>query len=142
MLFRSLCTESSSACQARAITREEVAAIVVTTSQLPLNSPNAYSDDDLSVYQMAINAIPYFGMNKCISGSFQFQPSETVSREQFVCILINGINAGLTNNIEGSSDKYSDIGASNFINEIKILGSKNVIPACSSINENFVHQEK
>ena len=137
-----LCTESSSACQARAITREEVAAIVVTTSQLPLNSPNAYSDDDLSVYQKAINAIPYFGMNKCISGSFQFQPSETVSREQFVCILINGINAGLTNNIEGSTDKYSDIGASNFINEIKILGSKNVIPACSSINEKFCPSRK
>ncbi|MDA2970293.1 MAG: peptidoglycan-binding protein, partial [Actinomycetota bacterium] len=137
-----LCIESSSACQAKAITREEVAAIVVTASQLPLTSPNAYSDDDLSVYQKAINAIPYYGMNKCISGSFQFQPTETVSREQFVCILVNGINAGSTNNLEGSTDLYSDIGASNFINEIKILGSKNVIPSCSSINEKFCPSRK
>jgi len=131
------CNETSSACQAKTLTREEAAAIIVTAAQLPLDSPNAYSDDDQSPYQKAINAIPYYGMNKCIGGPFQYQPSESVFRDQFACLLVVAINAGETGNISGSSDRYSDDGASNFTNEINILASTNSIPACSSLTDKF-----
>src|SRR6056300_1095127 len=131
------CNETSSACQAKTLTREEAAAIVVIAAQLPLDSPNAYSDDDQSPYQKAINAIPYYGMNKCIGGPFQYQPSESVFRDQFACLLVVAINAGETGNISGSSDRYSDDGASNFTNEINILASTNSIPACSSLTDKF-----
>ena len=131
------CNETSSACQAKTLTREEAAAIVVIAAQLPLDSPNAYSDDDQSPYQKAINAIPYYGMNKCIGGPFQYQPSESVFRDQFACLLVVAINAGDTDNLSGSVDKYSDDGASNFTNEINILASTNSIPACSSLTDKF-----
>ena len=131
------CNETSSACQAKTLTREEAAAIVVIAAQLPLDSPNAYSDDDQSPYQKAINAVPYYGMNKCFGGPFQYQPSESVFRDQFACMLVVAINAGATDNISGSIDKYSDDGASNFTNEINILASTNSIPACSSLSDKF-----
>ena len=131
------CNETSSACQAKTITREEAAAIVVVAGQLPLDAPNAYSDDDQSVYQKAINAVPYYGMNKCIGGPFQFQPSEPVFRDQFACMLVVAINAGNTNDLTESSDKYSDDGASKFTSEINLLASTNSIPGCSSISDKF-----
>ena len=127
------CNETSSACQAKTITREEAAAIVVIAGQLPLDAPNAYSDDDQSVYQKAINAVPYYGMNKCIGGPFQFQPSEPVFRDQFACMVIKSIKAGSTTELSGSTDKYSDEGASKWTNEINILAANDVIPSCSSI---------
>ena len=131
------CNETSSACQAKTITREEAAAIVVIAGQLPLDAPNAYSDDDQSVYQKAINAVPYYGMNKCIGGPFQFQPSEPVFRDQFACMLVVAINAGNTTDLTESNDKYSDDGASKFTSEINLLASTNAIPACSSISDKF-----
>ena len=131
------CNETSSACQAKTLTREEAAAIVATIGGVSLDAPNAYSDDDQSIYQKAINAIPYYGSQVCIGSPFQFQPTETVARDQFACMVIKSIKAGSTTELSGSVDKYSDEGASKWTNEINILAANDVIPACSSIQDKF-----
>jgi len=131
------CNETSSACQAKTLTREEAAAIVATIGGVSLDAPNAYSDDDQSIYQKAINAIPYYGSQVCIGSPFQFQPTETVARDQFACMVIKSIKAGSTAELSGSIDKYSDEGASKWTNEINILAANDVIPACSSIQDKF-----
>jgi peptidoglycan hydrolase-like protein with peptidoglycan-binding domain len=131
------CNETSSACQAKTLTREEAAAVVATIGGVSLDAPNAYSDDDQSIYQKAINAIPYYGSQVCIGSPFQFQPTETVARDQFACMVIKSIKAGSTTELSGSIDKYSDEGASKWTNEINILAANDVIPACSSIQDKF-----
>ena len=113
------CTQTSSGCQAKTLTREEAAAVVVTVGGLPLDSPNAYSDDDQSIYQKAINSLPYFGLQACFGSPFQFQPNEQVLRDEFACLLIKAINAGTTESLPGSEDKYTDIGASKWASNIK-----------------------
>ena len=43
------CNETSSACQAKTLTREEAAAVVTVIGGISLDAPNAYSDDDQSL---------------------------------------------------------------------------------------------
>ena len=131
------CNETSSACQAKTLTREEAAAVVATIGGVSLDAPNAYSDDDQSIYQRAINSLPYHGNQICLGGGVQFQPTETVARDQFACLLIKSIKAGSTTEFSGSADKYSDEGASSWTNEINILAANDLIPSCSSIQDKF-----
>ena len=131
------CNETSSACQAKTLTREEAAAVVATIGGVSLDAPNAYSDDDQSIYQRAINSLPYYGNQICLGGGVQFQPTETVARDQFACLLIKSIKAGSTTEFSGSADKYSDEGASSWTNEINILAANDLIPSCSSIQDKF-----
>ena len=131
------CNETSSACQAKTLTREEAAAVVATIGGVSLDAPNAYSDDDQSIYQRAINSLPYHGNQICLGGGVQFQPTETVARDQFACLLIKSIKAGSTTEFSGSVDKYSDEGASSWTNEINILAANDLIPSCSSIQDKF-----
>ena len=49
------CSETSSACQAKTLSRGEAAAIISIVGGIPLDAPNAYSDDDQSIYQQAFN---------------------------------------------------------------------------------------
>ena len=132
-----ICNETSSACQAKTISREEAAAVVTLVGGVSLDAPNAYSDDDQSVYQQATNALPYYGMHVCFGSPFQIQPSETVSRDELACLLVKSIRAGTTENLSGSVDKYSDEGASKWTNEINVLAANNVIPACSDLSDKF-----
>lgn len=136
------CSETSSACQAKTLTREEASAVITIVGGLPLNSPNAYSDDDQSIYQQAINALPYYGMQVCFGSPFQIQPIEYVTRDQFACLLVRAIKAGSTQNLTGSIDKYSDEGASKWTNEINTLAANDVIPSCSSISDKFCPSRK
>ena len=136
------CSETSSACQAKTLTREEAAAVVSIVGGVSLDAPNAYSDDDQSIYQKGINGLPYYGIQVCIGSPFQFQPTETVSRDQFACMLVKAIEAGSTSNLSGAIDVYSDEGASKWTNEINILAANNVIPACSSIADKFCPSRK
>ena len=136
------CTETSSACQAKSMTREVAAAVVTVIGGISLDAPNAYSDDDQSIFQKAINGIPYYGIQLCIGSPFQFQPTETVSRDQFACMLVKAIKAGSTTNLSGAIDKYSDEGASKWTNEINVLAANDVIPACSSIQDKFCPSRK
>ena len=73
------CSQSSTACQNKTITREEAAAVVAVTGGIPLDAPNAYSDDDQSIYQQAINGMPYYGMQVCFGSPFQYFPKEAVT---------------------------------------------------------------
>ena len=136
------CAETSSACQAKTLTREEAAAVVTVVGGVSLDAPNAYSDDDQSIFQKAINGIPYYGIQVCIDGGTQFQPTEAVSRDQFVCMLVKAITSGTTTNLLGAIDKYSDEGASKWTNEINVLAANDVIPACSSIQDKFCPSRK
>ena len=136
------CTETSSACQAKTMTREEAAAVVTVIGGISLDAPNAYSDDDQSIFQKAINGIPYYGIQVCIGSPFQFQPTETISRDQFACMLVKAITAGSTTNLSGAIDKYSDEGASKWTNEINVLAANDVIPACSSLQDKFCPSRK
>tara|TARA_B100000900_G_scaffold58102_1_gene43580 strand:- start:338 stop:3307 length:2970 start_codon:yes stop_codon:yes gene_type:complete len=136
------CSETSSACQAKTLTREEAAAVVSIIGGVSLDAPNAYSDDDQSIFQKGINGLPYYGIQVCIGSPFQFQPTETVSRDQFACMLVKAIEAGSTSNLSGAIDVYSDEGASKWTNEINILAANNVIPSCSSIADKFCPSRK
>ena len=137
-----ICNETSSACQAKTISREEAAAVVTVVGGVSLDAPNAYSDDDQSVYQQATNALPYYGMHVCFGSPFQIQPSETVSRDELACLLVKSIRAGTTENLSGSVDKYSDEGASKWTNEINVLAANDVIPACSDLSDKFCPSRK
>ena len=137
-----VCNETSSACQAKTISREETAAVVTVVGGVYLDAPNAYSDDDQSLYQQATNALPYYGMQVCFGSPFQIQPSETVSRDEFACLLVKSIRAGTTENLSGSVDKYSDEGASKWTNEINVLAANDVIPACSDLSDKFCPSRK
>ena len=137
-----VCNETSSACQAKTISREEAAAVVTVVGGVSLDAPNAYSDDDQSVYQQATNALPYYGMQVCFGSPFQIQPSETVSRDELACLLVKSIRAGTTENLSGSVDKYSDEGASKWTNEINVLAANDVIPACSDLSDKFCPSRK
>jgi peptidoglycan hydrolase-like protein with peptidoglycan-binding domain len=131
------CSETSSACQAKTLSRGEAAAIISIVGGIPLDAPNAYSDDDQSIYQQAFNNLPYYGMQVCFGSPFQIQPTEVVSREEFACLIVKAIKAGSTSNLSGSEDKYSDDGASKWGNEINTLAANQVIPPCSSIADKF-----
>ena len=137
-----ICSETSSACQAKTLSREEAAAVVTVVGGVPLDAPNAYSDDDQSIYQKATNALPYYGIQVCFGSPFQIQPSETVSRDELACLLVKSIKSGTTNNLSGSVDKYSDEGASKWTNEINILAANDVIPACSDVADKFCPSRK
>jgi SpoIID/LytB domain protein len=137
-----VCNETSSACQAKTISREEAAAVVTVVGGVSLDTPNAYSDDDQSLYQQATNALPYFGMHFCFGSPFQIQPSETVSRDELACLLVKSIRAGTTENLSGSIDKFSDEGASKWTNEINVLAANDVIPACSDLSDKFCPSRK
>ena len=136
------CSETSSACQAKILTREEAASIVAIVGGIPLDSPNAYSDDDTSLYQSAINGMPYFGMDVCLGTGLQYLPKEAVLRDQFACMIVRAIKAGTTKDLEGNSEKYSDIGASNFQSNINTLASNNVVPECSSLTDKYCPSRK
>ena len=137
-----VCNETSSACQAKTISREEAAAVVTVVGGVSLDAPNAYSDDDQSLYQQATNALPYYGMQVCFGSPFQIQPSETVSRDELACLLVKSIRAGSTENLSGSIDKFSDEGASKWTNEINVLAANDVIPACSDLSDKFCPSRK
>ena len=137
-----VCNETSSACQAKTISREEAAAVVTVVGGVSLDAPNAYSDDDQSLYQQATNALPYYGMQVCFGSPFQIQPSETVSRDELACLLVKSIRAGTTENLSGSIDKFSDEGASKWTNEINVLAANDVIPACSDLSDKFCPSRK
>ena len=137
-----VCNETSSACQAKTISREEAAAVVSVVGGVSLDAPNAYSDDDQSIYQQATNALPYYGMQICFGSPFQIQPSETVSRDELACLLVKSIRAGTTENLSGSVDKYSDEGASKWTNEINVLAANDIIPACSDLSDKFCPSRK
>ena len=137
-----VCNETSSACQAKTISREEAAAVVTVVGGVSLDAPNAYSDDDQSLYQQATNALPYYGMQVCFGSPFQIQPSETVSRDELACLLVKSIKAGTTENLSGSIDKFSDEGASKWTNEINVLAANDVIPACSDLSDKFCPSRK
>ena len=137
-----VCNETSSACQAKTISREEAAAVATVIGGVSLDAPNAYSDDDQSVYQQATNALPYYGMQVCFGSPFQIQPSETVSRDELACLLVKSIRAGTTENLSGSVDNYSDEGASKWTNEINVLAANEVIPACSDLSDKFCPSRK
>ena len=109
---------------------------------VPLDAPNAYSDDDQSIFQQPINGMPYYGMHVCFGSPFQIQPAESVSREEFACLLVKSIQAGTTSNLVGSVDKYSDEGASKWTNQINTLAANDVIPPCSSLNDKFCPSRK
>tara|TARA_B100002051_G_scaffold259825_1_gene279716 strand:- start:1869 stop:4832 length:2964 start_codon:yes stop_codon:yes gene_type:complete len=137
-----VCNETSSACQAKTISREEAAAVVSVVGGVSLDAPNAYSDDDQSIYQQATNALPYYGMQICFGSPFQIQPSETVSRDELACLLVKSIRAGTTENLSGSVDKYSDEGASKWTNEINVLAANDIMPACSDLSDKFCPSRK
>lgn len=136
------CSETSTACQAKSLTREEAAAMTAVVGGVPLDAPNAYSDDDQSIFQQPINGMPYYGMHVCFGSPFQIQPAESVSREEFACLLVKSIQAGTTSNLVGSVDKYSDEGASKWTNQINTLAANDVIPPCSSLNDKFCPSRK
>jgi SpoIID/LytB domain protein len=127
------CSQSSTACQNKTITREEAAAVVAVTGGIPLDAPNAYSDDDQSIYQQAINGMPYYGMQVCFGSPFQYLPKEAVTRDEFACMLTKAIKAGTATDLTGSSDPYSDEGASKWTSSIYTLAANDIIPACSSL---------
>ncbi len=136
------CDGNSSGCQAKTLTREEAAAIITVVGGIPQDSPNAYSDDDTSIYQSAINGLPYYGMQVCFGSPFEILPKETVARDEFACLLVRSIKAGTTSNLSGSVDKYSDEGASKWTGNIHTLAANDVIPACSSISDKFCPSRK
>ena len=86
--------------------------LLLVTGGIPLDAPNAYSDDDQSIYQQAINGMPYYGMQVCFGSPFQYLPKEAVTRDEFACMLTKAIKAGSATDLTGSSDPYSDEGAS------------------------------
>ena len=136
------CSQSSTACQNKTITREEAAAVVAVTGGVPLDAPNAYSDDDQSIYQQAINGMPYYGMQVCFGSPFQYLPKESVTRDEFACMLTRAINAGTADNLTGSSDPYSDEGGSKWTTSIYTLAANEIIPACSSLSDKFCPSRK
>ena len=136
------CSQSSTACQNKTITREEAAAVVAVTGGIPLDAPNAYSDDDQSIYQKAINGMPYYGMQVCFGSPFQYLPKESVSRDEFACMLTKAVKAGTANNLTGSTDPYSDEGGSNWTSSIYTLAANDIIPACSSLADKFCPSRK
>ena len=81
--------------------------------------------------------MPYFGLQACFGSPFQFQPNEQVLRDEFACLLIKAINAGTTESLPGSEDKYTDIGASKWASNIKTLAANDIIPNCSSVEDKF-----
>ena len=136
------CTQSSSACQNKTISREEAAAVVAVTGGIPLDAPNAYSDDDQSIYQKAINGMPYYGMEVCFGSPFQYLPKESVTRDEFACMLTKAIKAGTANDLTGSTDPYSDEGASKWTSSIYALAANDIIPSCSSLADKFCPSRK
>ncbi len=97
------CDGNSSGCQAKTLTREEAAAIVTVVGGIPQDSPNAYSDDDQSIYQSAINGLPYYGMQVCFGSPFEILPKETVSRDEFACLLVRSIASYIIDKLVGKS---------------------------------------
>ena len=136
------CSETSTACQAKILTREEAAAVVAIVGGIPLDAPNAYSDDDTSIYQSAINGMPYYGMQVCFRSPFEYLPKEAVLRDQFACMIVRAMKAGTAADLEGSTDKFSDIGASGFQSNINTLAANDVVPECSSLTDKFCPSRK
>ena len=136
------CSNNASACQAKIITREEAAAVITVVGGFTLDKPNNYSDDDESIYEKAINVVPFYGMQVCFNSPSQYLPIESVLREQFACLLHRAIKAGPTDDLEGILDPYSDDGGSAHQTAIHTLTANDLIPACSSISDKFCPSRK
>ena len=55
---------------------------------------------------------------------------------------VKSIQAGTTDNLNGSIDKYSDEGASKWTNQINILAANDIFPPCSSLEDKFCPSRK
>ena len=51
-------------------------------------------------------------MEVCFGSPFQYLPKESVTRDEFTCMLGRAITAGTADNLKGSADPYSDEGGS------------------------------
>ena len=136
------CEETATACQAKVLTREEAAAISVITGQISLTYPNAYSDDDQSIYQSAINGLPYHGIHICLDTGIGFLPNDGLGRDEFACLIVKSFKAGESNELTGTSDPYTDDGGTSWDKEIHILANYNLIPSCSSLSEKVCPSRK
>ena len=136
------CVETSSACQAKTLTREEAASIVITSGEVSLTAPNAYSDDDNSIYQSAINAVPYYGLQVCFESPTQFSPNSSLTRDEFACLLVKAFKAGESTELTSKSDPYTDDGGSKWGKELHTLSGHNLMPACSSLSEKVCPSRK
>ena len=57
-------------------------------------------------------------------------------------MVVRAMKEGTTNALTGSSEIYSDIGASRFQSNINTLTSNNVVPECSSLTDKYCPSRK
>ena len=86
--------------------------------------------------------MPYYGMQVCFRSPFEYLPKEPVLRDQFACMIVRAMKAGTATDLEGSTDKFSDIGASGFQSNINTLAANDVVPDCSSLTDKFCPSRK
>ena len=76
-----------------------------------------------SVYTLGFSRllINYKGIHVCFNSPFEYLPKEAVLRDEFACMVVRAMKEGTTNALTGSSEIYSDIGASRFQSNINTL---------------------
>ncbi len=57
-------------------------------------------------------------------------------------MIVRAMKAGTATDLAGSSEKYSDIGASGFQSNINTLAANNVVPECSSLTDKYCPSRK
>ena len=78
-------------CAARLITRAEMAAFLARALNLPLDAPDAFSDDPGHQFEAEINAVALAGVTVGCDAAL-FCPTDTVSRSQMASFLVRAFD--------------------------------------------------
>ena len=112
-------------CPNALITREQVATFLVRALKLPPSGGDAYSDDNGTMHEDAINRLTSAGIAKgCAAGSFC--PLSQLTRGEMAVFLSRAFQLG-----NGSRDAYTDDGSSPFQDDINRLAGAGITNGCS-----------
>jgi hypothetical protein len=109
-------------CPDRALTRAELAGFLATALALPAG-PDAFTDDEGSPYEGAINALAKAGISSGCGGG-EFCPNETVTREELAALFVEAFN------LPAGPDAFTDDESSPFESAINAIAAAGITGGC------------
>lgn len=111
-------------CPDRQVTRAQMASFIVRALQLPASSRDAFSDDNGSTHEAAINALAAAGVTGGCAEA-QFCPHQPVTRAQMASFLQRAWQLPAS-----STTRFSDVGSSVHVPAINAIAEAGITLGC------------